>query len=168
MSGWVSGVFAARDGLVAAIQLLRAEGFQDLHALTPVPDPQVQDALAHPPTRVGLFTLLGGLFGVTLGFGGAAWCHLQWPVTFAGGKPIVSLPPFVIPGFELTILFGGLLTLAGAILLSRLPHRHQHPHYDPRATCDHYVLLVHTTAGRLEAAGDILALQGAEVRHDPG
>ncbi len=45
---------------------------------------------------------------------------LSWPL-IVGGKPIVSLPPFLIIAFALTILFGALSTFLGFLLLSRLP-----------------------------------------------
>ncbi|MGZ8432659.1 MAG: quinol:electron acceptor oxidoreductase subunit ActD, partial [Candidatus Deferrimicrobiaceae bacterium] len=45
---------------------------------------------------------------------------LSWPL-IVGGKPIVSVPPFLIIAFALTILFGALSTFAGFLLLSRLP-----------------------------------------------
>jgi hypothetical protein len=38
-----------------------------------------------------------------------------------GGKPIVSIPAFVIIAFELTILFGALATLTGFLILAGLP-----------------------------------------------
>jgi hypothetical protein len=45
---------------------------------------------------------------------------LSWPL-IVGGKPIVSIPPFIIIAFALTILFGSLSTFLGFLILSRLP-----------------------------------------------
>ena len=45
---------------------------------------------------------------------------LSWPL-MVGGKPIVSIPAFVIIAFELTILFGALATLTGFLILAGLP-----------------------------------------------
>ena len=38
-----------------------------------------------------------------------------------GGKPLISIPPFVIIGFALTILLGALASFAGFLFLARVP-----------------------------------------------
>jgi molybdopterin-containing oxidoreductase family membrane subunit len=80
-----------------------------------------------------------------------------------GGKPSISIPPFVIVGFEMLILFGGLATLAGVVLLCRLPRLRLDTHFDPRATEDHYVLLVETNEDNADTARTILRDAGAET-----
>ncbi|HEY4717136.1 MAG TPA: quinol:electron acceptor oxidoreductase subunit ActD, partial [bacterium] len=45
---------------------------------------------------------------------------LSWKIN-VGGKPVVSIPAFVIIAFELTILFGALATFFGFLLFSKLP-----------------------------------------------
>ena len=47
------------------------------------------------------------------------WMSYDWPL-LVGGKPIAAVPPYVVIGFELTILLGALSTVAGVILLSAL------------------------------------------------
>jgi molybdopterin-containing oxidoreductase family membrane subunit len=52
--------------------------------------------------------------------GGFAFCiatSLAWPLV-TGGKAIVSLPPFVIVAFELSVLVGGLVNLAALAWLT--------------------------------------------------
>jgi hypothetical protein len=69
---------------------------------------------------VRLFTLIGGLTGVTLGYGMQIWMANDWPIVI-GGKPFTSIVPYTVIGFELTILIGGLLTLVGLLAVGRLP-----------------------------------------------
>ena len=45
---------------------------------------------------------------------------VDWPI-IRGGKPIVALPAFIIVAFELTVLFGGVISFIGFLLLSSLP-----------------------------------------------
>ncbi|MBI1845403.1 MAG: DUF3341 domain-containing protein [Candidatus Rokubacteria bacterium] len=79
-----------------------------------------------------------------------------------GGKPVVSIPPFVIIAFELTILFGGLATVLGVVTLGRLPRLRPTPTYDPRFTNDRFGVAVHCPPGRGGSVRDILRTAGAE------
>ena len=48
------------------------------------------------------------------------WMANNWKIML-GGKPFSSIPPYTIIAFELTILFGGLMTLLGLLVFGRLP-----------------------------------------------
>ena len=50
------------------------------------------------------------------------WMANDWPI-MVGGKPFSSIPPYTIIAFELTILFGGLLTLLGLLVVGRAARR---------------------------------------------
>ncbi|NUP88463.1 MAG: DUF3341 domain-containing protein [Candidatus Sumerlaeia bacterium] len=179
MTATISGVFAGRDGLLDAIETLKGKGHMALDVMMPVPDHEVLDALPIPPTPVNwLFSLAGGLFGVGLGFMFPAWAHgLSFvnevvPASIngggfgqiTGGKPLVSWPPFFVPGFEMMVLFTGILTFLGVVVLCGLPQRHGDPHFDDRATEDHYVLIVTTAPESSAEVARILAAAGAEVK----
>jgi hypothetical protein len=75
------------------------------------------------PSRLKFFTLAGAGAGLAGGFAFTIFTALDWPLR-TGGKPIVSLPPFLIIAFELTILLGTLASFAGYLWLSRLPALH--------------------------------------------
>ena len=72
------------------------------------------------PSRVRLFTLIGGLTGVTFGYWMQIWMANDWPLVI-GGKPFTSVVPYTIIGFELMILLGGLFTVLGLFAVARLP-----------------------------------------------
>jgi hypothetical protein len=166
MSRTISGVFEFKDKLLAAIRRLKEAGIKDLEVRMPVPDHDILDAVDHKPTPVGWFTLLGGIAGMTTGFVGPAWAHSHWG-NIIGGKPVISLPPFIVIMFELTILFGGVLTLIGLFLLCRIPSVGKlktDRHFDPRCSEDHYALIVNIPDGKLDEAKGILSEEGAEVR----
>jgi hypothetical protein len=87
---------------------------------TPVPVHEAMKLLKIPASRLHYFTFTGALTGLLTGFGLTIYTVWSWPI-ITGGKPLVSVPPFTIIAFELTILFGAVLSLLGFLFLSRLP-----------------------------------------------
>lgn len=165
-AGSVLGVFAHVDTTVKAIRELRAQGFTDFTVYSPVPVEEIEAVLEEnrPVSPVRLFTLIGGLTGTITGFGLTIWSALKWGLV-TGGKPVVSIPPFVIIAFELTILLGGLSTLLALLVLGKLPALRRSPTYDPRFTVDHFGIAVFCAADRNPAASRCLSQAGAdEVR----
>jgi molybdopterin-containing oxidoreductase family membrane subunit len=55
-----------------------------------------------------------------------------------GGKPFSSIPPYTIIGFELTILFGGLMTALGLFVVGGLPSLRQDPAYAARFSAEDF------------------------------
>jgi hypothetical protein len=122
MAKAMSGVLASfvyEDAAVDAIRGLRARGFRDLTVYTAAPNHHIEEALDHPVSWVRAFTLVGGLTGCAAGFGMTIWMSRDWPL-LVGGKPIAAIPPYVVLGFELTILYGAMFTVLGMIVLSAM------------------------------------------------
>ena len=162
----VLGVFAHVDTTVRALEELRAKGYHDMTVYTPVPVHEIEDVLERdrPVSRVRLFTLIGALTGTSSGFLLTIWSAMQWGLV-TGGKPVVSIPPFVVIAFELTILFGGVATLIGLVTLARLPRLRQSATFDPRFTNDRFGVAVHCAPERRPSVREILTMAGAdEVR----
>lgn len=158
------GVFDGVDTLVVAIEKLRAAGLKRLVVYSPAPDHSIEHALHQGPSPVRLFTLVGGLTGAAAGFALPTWTSLDWPLV-TGGKPIISLPAWVIIGFELTVLFGALSTVLGLFVLARLPNRKPLVIYDPSFSADRYGIHVTPPADKAVEARTILRDAGAvEVR----
>ena len=161
--GSILGVFAHVDTTVRAIRDLRAQGFTDFTVYSPVPVEEIEAVLEEnrPVSPVRLFTLIGGLTGIITGFGLTIWSALKWGLV-TGGKPVVSIPPFVIIAFELGILLGGLSTLLAILVLGKLPALRRSPTYDPRFTVDRFGIAVTCGPERAPAAGRCLSQAGAE------
>jgi molybdopterin-containing oxidoreductase family membrane subunit len=159
----VLGIFAHVDTTLQAIRELRAKGFADLTVYTPVPVEEIEEEIEHvrPLSKVRLFTVVGGVTGTATGFFLTIWSSLKWGLT-TGGKDPVSIPPFVIIGFELTILFGGLATLLAVLLLGRLPKIRQSATYDPRFTLDRFGVAVACPPDRAQTVSALLSAAGAE------
>lgn len=116
----VPGVLASFihiDGAVDAIRGLRARGHHDLTVYSASPNHELDEALEHRISPVRLFTLFGGVTGVISGLAMTYWMSLDWPL-LVGGKPIATVPPYVVFMFELMVLFGALCTVAGVAFLS--------------------------------------------------
>jgi hypothetical protein len=132
---------------------------------SPSPNHELEEALNHGVSPVRLFTLIGGLTGCAAGFGMTIWMSYDWPV-LVGGKPIASIPPYVVIAFELTILLGALSTVAAVALFSVLMGK-RGVAYDPRFSDDQIGIFVPAgseDSGRVE---NLLRSAGAiEVRHE--
>jgi hypothetical protein len=160
----VLGVFAHVDTATRAIRELRARGLRSIATYSPVPLEEFEEALTGhglPRSPVRLFTLVGGLTGTACGFALTIWTALKWNL-ITGGKPVVSIPPFVIIAFEMTILLGGLCTLLGLLVTARMPALKMPPQYDPRFTADRFGIEVTCDAGERAAVEQVLRTSGAE------
>jgi molybdopterin-containing oxidoreductase family membrane subunit len=159
----ILGVFGYVDTTVDAIERLKARGFRDMTVYSPVPVHEILDAVERdrPLSRVRLFTLIGGLTGTSLGFFLTIYTAEIWKLV-TGGKPVVSIPPFVVIAFELTILLGGLSTVLAMLILGRIPKLAPSPAYDPRFTRDKFGVAVRCAPGEMSPVRDILKTAGAE------
>jgi len=159
------GSFVHVDAATDAIRALRAKGFRNLVVYTPAPNHEIEEALDQSVSPVRLFTLIGGLTGCAAGFGMTLWMSYDWPV-LAGGKPIGSVPPYVVIAFELTILLGALSTVAAVALFSVLMGKRGIA-YDPRYSDDQIGIFVPTTSDQIRSIEQLLRSAGAvEVRHE--
>ena len=124
-----------------AVRSLKARGFEDLTTYSPSPFEELEEAEDPRPSKVRAFTLIGGLVGVVTGFGIQIWMSMDWPIKIAG-KNFAAIPPMWIIGFELTILFGGILTILGLIGLGGLYPRPLDEHYSPRFSAEEFGVVV--------------------------
>ena len=115
-------VFEEKGKFLERLRGLVQEGVpgERIRVITPFGVPEVEEILPGKRSKVRFFALVGAATGTVTGFAFTILTSLRWPL-IVGGKPVVSLPPFLIIAFALTILFGALSTFAGFLLLSRLP-----------------------------------------------
>jgi hypothetical protein len=115
-------VFDDRQAFLARLKGLLDAGVprEEIRALTPCHVPEAEALLFRRPGRLRFFAFLGALAGFGGGMVLTTYTVLSWPL-IVGGKPIVSIPPFLLISYLLTILFGSLGAFAGFLLLARLP-----------------------------------------------
>jgi hypothetical protein len=153
------------DAAADAIRALRARGHRNLVVYSAAPNHEIEEALDHSVSPVRLFTLIGGLTGCAAGFGMTLWMSYDWPVV-VGGKPIGSIPPYVVIAFELTILLGALSTVAAVALFTVLMGKRGIA-YDPKFSDDQIGIFVPSGADQLRSLEQLLLSAGAvEVRHE--
>ena len=134
------GVFERPGDVAAIVARLKGRGFDDLETYSPAPFEEVDDAMIPKPSGVRLYTLIGGLTGVVTGYALTIWMANDWQIML-GGKPFSSIPPYTIIAFELTILFGGLMTALGLFVTGKLG-RKRDPEYHPRFSAEDFGVVV--------------------------
>ena len=159
----VLGVFAHVDTTVDAIRQLRAKGFSNLTVYSPVPVEEIEEEMEHgrPLSKVRLFSIAGALTGTATAFFLTIWSSMKWELV-TGGKHPVSIPPFIIIAFELSILLCGLATLLAVLILGKLPSVKPTPTYDARFTLDRFGVAVSCPPDSAGAVGALLSAAGAE------
>ncbi len=115
-------VFDTREEFLERLQALMEAGAdpETIRIRMPYYVPEAQQLIGKKPDRLRFFALVGGVAGFGSGLALTIYSVLSWPI-IVGGKPIISLPPFLLIGYLLVILFGSLGAFAGFLLLARLP-----------------------------------------------
>lgn len=118
--------FESSTELVMATKAAYAAGYRKMDAYSPFPIEEASEALGFHKSRVPMIVLLGGLLGGIGMYGLQYWINvISFPLNI-GGKPFQSWPAFIVPTFEVTILFAGLAGVFGMFALNGLPQPY-HP-----------------------------------------
>ncbi len=80
------------------------------------------------------------------------------------GKPIIAIIPFIVVGFEATILGAVFGNVLGLLTQGRLPNYKGLKHYDPRCSGEHFGVLASCDAEQESGLKEFLQNQGAEIR----
>ena len=158
----IMGVFAQEADAVSAIADLKAHGWGIERVHSPVPSDKITAALGLGKSRVGWFTLAGGITGFFTGFLLAAFTATRWSL-IVSGKPIVALVPFFIVGFEFTILFAVFGNVIGLITQAGLPRLDYNQHYDPECSGDRFGILASCNPEESVELKAFFAERGARV-----
>jgi hypothetical protein len=149
----VMAEFESAQQIVDAARRAVSEGFTKVEAYTPVPVEELNDIIHKKRTILPKISLLGGLAGMATGFALQYWASvIEYPMN-VGGRPYASWPAFIVPSYELTILFSALATAGGMIALNGLPQPY-HPVFNtPRfslASSDKFFLVIETADARYD------------------
>ena len=157
----VLGVFDSATKAAEAIRSIRRDLLGDVVVYGPTPDHAVDQALDVAGSPVRAFILVGGLLGCFTGFALPIYTVLDWPL-ITGGKPLISIPPFVVIAFELMILFAVVAGVIGFLGLSGLPRIGTTRVSDPRFTNDRFGVAVTCTAANESKVTAYLRQAGVE------
>lgn len=137
--------FDSPDKLINACKRAHDQGYRKLDAYTPHPIEEVWEAIGQHKSKLPLIVLAGGLVGCLAGFGLQYWASaIEYPMN-VGGRPPASWVAFIVPAFEMTILFASIAAVLGMFALNGLPMPY-HPTFNVErfasASKDRYFLLV--------------------------
>jgi molybdopterin-containing oxidoreductase family membrane subunit len=116
---------------------MKKNRWKSYRVYSPVPHHDIDHALDAPKSPVRIFTLVGALLGFCSGWALTIYSVHSYPL-IVGGKPLISLPPFGVLAYILTILFGALATMIGFLVNARLPQVELAAVYDERLSSDHF------------------------------
>jgi molybdopterin-containing oxidoreductase family membrane subunit len=159
----VIGLFPDEQKTAAVIEDMSGYPWQIDRVHSPFPSHKIFDALKLKKSPVGWFTLAGGILGFFTGFALAIYTAIQWNL-IVWGKPIVAWFPFVIVGFEFTVLFSVIGNVLGLLIQTRLPDYEGLEQYDPRCSADRFGIVVSCEQEDREKVEEFFANQGGEVR----
>ena len=155
------GLFRDPESALEAAGRLKGAGFARPELMSPIPIHGVEEVLGPKKSVIKRFTLFGGIFGGLAGFALAAGTAILY-VHPTGGRPIITIPPFLIISYEMTILCGILATVLGFLVSARFPAIRERV-YVPEAAVDKFaVTVLCDSEEQLSRAQAILRETGAE------
>jgi hypothetical protein len=134
------GLFHGPESALAAAGTLKGAGFAALDLMSPIPIEGVEEVLGEKKSAIKRFTFFGALIGGISGFVLAAGTAVLY-LHPTGGRAIITIPPFLIITYELTILFGILFTVLGFLISARLPVIRERV-YVPESAVDKFAVTV--------------------------
>lgn len=147
---------AGERELMAAHQAVRDAGLDVEDVFSPVP----VELVGMPVSPVRRFVLFGGIAGGLSALALTIGTALSWPL-IVSGKPVVSMPPFLIITFELTILLAAVIGLVGFLMNARLPSSKARPGYAVKFGNDAFGLVLSCPQDRVDEASGLLVAAGA-------
>lgn len=144
----LSARFRDLDAAIAAAHAARAAGYR-LEAFTPFPVPALERLAAAPDPTIPWITFLSAVFGALFGLWLGWYINVvDYPLNI-GGRPLAAWPAFILPAFELSVLFGAFGAIGTMLVRNRLPRLH-HPMFAvpgfERVSDDCFVLLIECPA----------------------
>jgi len=167
----VMAEFETAQDVVDAARKTMAQGFTRVEAYSPVPIEELNDIIHRKRTKLAQIVLAAGLTGMATGFGLQYWASvIEYPMNI-GGRPHASWITFIIPSYELTILFAALSAAFGMIVLNGLPQPY-HPVFNVErfalASSDKFFLVVESADPKFDQQGtaEFLRSTGAKGVYD--
>jgi len=144
-----------------AIEELRAAQVGDFNTFSPIPSHRIEHAIGRKKSPVRWIVLMGGISGILTGLAITIGTTYEWRLN-AGGKTLLSWPPFVIICFELMVLFGGIFGFLGVLMLSGIPATEIAPGYNGRFGEDRFGIMVRCDEAEAARVESMMRESGAE------
>lgn len=112
--------FCDDKALLHAAKELKSRGISLVDAYTPFPVHGLDEVLGESRSRLPIVCFIAASIGCAVSMWFQIWTSAQdWPIN-VGGKPLASIPAFIPVTFEVTVLLGGLVSVAAFFFRSRL------------------------------------------------
>ena len=152
----VVGFFDDPHSLMEATRKVREANFEIFDTFTPYPVHGLEKVQGLKRSPLPYVTFGAGLTGFICANLLQIWTSaVDWPIN-VGGKPMMSIPAFVPVMFELTVLFGGLATVAAMLLFNGLPNTRRRS-FDASLTRDRFAIFIgapkKTSEGQTKSRG---------------
>jgi hypothetical protein len=158
----VVGHFEFVDDVIGAVAAVKNKSPKWYRVFSPFPCHEIEDEVYKGKARspVRMFTLLGALTGVSGAFLMTIWMSIDYPLR-TSAKEIISIPAFVVIGFECTILLGALFTLLSMFHFSRIPNLMRWPDFRPNFSEGTFGVTVRVPEAQKEVYKELLTSHGA-------
>jgi hypothetical protein len=153
--------FADETQAAHAIENLRAAQVADFHTFAPFPSHRIEHAIGKKKSPVRWIVLIGGISGVLTGLAITIGTTYEWRLN-AGGKPLLSWPPFIIICFELMVLLGGIFGFLGVLGLAGIPATEIDLGYNGRFGEDRFGIVVRCDEAEAARVVTMMKESGAE------
>ena len=141
MKTTILGVYEDEKLLISAMKKIQDEKIEIREVYTPYPVHEVFKILKRK-TRLPLATFLFTLFGAILTYLFLYWASVRsYPLIF-GGKPLHSVPSFILISFVMMIFIGVLLSVITFLVRSKLYPGKKVKIHDLRITNNAFVILI--------------------------
>ena len=158
----VLALFADENQTVAAIEDIKRSPWKLDRVHSPLPSHRISEALGVKKSPVGWITLMGGILGFFSGFGLAIYTASVWKLV-VWGKPVIAWIPFVIVGFEFTILFSVFGNVLGLLIFGGLPDYQGLERYDQRCSGEHFGVVISCAEDEEDKVVEFFKDQGGDV-----
>lgn len=114
--------FDSKEAFVKKLEEVVASGVprKTIEVFTPYHIHETEHLLDTSQSGVRFFAGAGATTGFIAGFAFTIFTVIDWSL-ITGGKPMVSIPAFLVIAYELTILFGCLTAFVGFLHLGKVP-----------------------------------------------
>ncbi len=156
----ITGLFKTQEDILAVIDKVQEKGFKVKEVHSPIPSSKINTALGRSKSKVGWFTLCGGITGFFSGFALALFTSTRWDL-IVSGKPIVSWIPFFVIAFEFTILFAVFGNVIGILTQVDLPAKEYEKNYAPECSGHLYGVEIDSAPENVDSLKELLQRSGS-------
>jgi hypothetical protein len=131
-------------------------GWRIVGACAPAFNERVLDAAHATRSPVAAAALAGGFVGLLSGLLLTVGTVREWPTLIVSGKPLISVPPFLIIMFELSILVASVAALWSFLSASARARRTERDACDETTSDNRLSMLLEADAHQAGALDDLL------------